>query len=385
MDFLEENLALARLFDDSLSSTESETSTNICTPRSTSPEATEHKSQEENTYNDSIPDGSNTKAEETNVKVSPLEKLRRQIDQGWEDRQRFSRYKEVVVCLIHWEDHDIGGDMDETTDKYEWIFKKLYNYEVRRVLIPSKKPHLSLLNDLMSLAARDSPETLFIIWYDGHGKEHPDRRGSPRWTSHGDANIAQTVDSSIISTTLSDCEADILLVNNCCNSVTCDRFTGTGIVESISASAFDTETYGSINAYTSELSPSMTWAAYKILSDKTCVEDGITVAELHRRICLATQWAGSNKEAYEDDWGESNIRTRPVYTRLSADSAGPGGKTRSIVLRRLEPSIHSLGVSPCRHIQLRLGIDHGEAAIDPDEWAGWIKSAPRGVKKVSKT
>jgi hypothetical protein len=102
------------------------------------------------------------------------------------------------------------------------------------------------------------------------------------------------VNSSIISTTLGDCEADILLVNNACSSLTCDRFNGTGIVESISASAFNTVTFGSIDG--SDLSPSMTWAAHKILSDEKCVKQGITVAELHRRICLATQWAGSTKK-----------------------------------------------------------------------------------------
>lgn len=120
---------------------------------------------------------------------------------------------------------------------------------------------------------------------------------------------AQVVQSGIISNALSDCEADILLVNNACNSLTCDRFIGTGIVESISASAFNTFTYGSIR--NDDLSPSMTWAAHQILSDKRSVEEGITVAELHRRICLGTQWAASD---HVPNWNGLDGNISKFYT-----------------------------------------------------------------------
>lgn len=247
-----------------------------------------------------------------NDQESPVQQVGKRVEHTWRKRDSTSRYQHVVVLLIHWKEHDLGDSIDKSASKYEWMFEYLYNYEVWRVKLPGKKPHESLARDLLQLARKDSPDVLFIIWYDGHGVEHGDRRGSPTWCSHRDPKLviypsyimqlpppspismlavcrkSQTLDSTIISTILSDCEADILLVNNSCNSLTCSRFNGTGVVEAISASAFQTLTYGAIDA--SDPSPSLSWAAHKILSDKNCVDEGITVAELHRRICVATQW-----------------------------------------------------------------------------------------------
>ncbi|KAI1427900.1 hypothetical protein F5Y12DRAFT_711825 [Xylaria sp. FL1777] len=314
--------------------------------------------------------------------LSPLQKVQHGVANTWAKRRNPSRYERVIVLLISWEAHDFEQSIEESTRKYTYMFESLYGYEVWNFKIPSKKPHLAFTRYLVNLAAEDSPETLFLIWYDGHGLEHKDRRGSPRWCSHMDPEKSQTIDSSILSTTLGDCEADILLVNNACNSLTCDRFNGSGIVESISASAFNTSTYGDINA--TDLSPSMTWAVHRILSDEKCVEDGITVAELHRRICLATQY-GSDKYPKPDElnsdevcWHTSHMRTQPVYTRLSADAAGPGGTTRSIVLRKLAEPRRNLGGGTNTHIQVRLGIDN-PGDIDIKEWIDWITSAPSGV------
>ncbi|KAI0540593.1 hypothetical protein GGR58DRAFT_498945 [Xylaria digitata] len=315
--------------------------------------------------------------------LTPIQKIYDGISNNWAQRSYSTRYRRGIVYMISWEEHDLGSSVDETRRQYTLMFESLYNYEVWNFKIPNKKPHLALTRDLIKLAKQDSPETLFIIWYDGHGLEHIDRRGSPRWCSH-DNEKTQTVDSSIISTTLSDCEGDILLINNACSSLTCDRFNTKGIVESISASAFNTSTYGAISG--NDLSPSMTWAVHKILMDEKCVEQGITIPELHRRICLATQWAGSSN--YVDfnelgepedgiDWHTSYIRTQPVYTRLSADAPGPDGRTRGIVLRKLVKKLHSDGGTNT-FIQVRLGV-RDISSIDAKEWTEWIMSAPSGV------
>ncbi|KAI1301029.1 hypothetical protein F5Y03DRAFT_385678 [Xylaria venustula] len=376
MDSMEE-FVLPKLFDDAPSSPRRSVAT-PSTPNS------ERRDMENDWWSDTKASAEPTSSDitEDDVELKAWEKVQKGVHDNWRKRYNPNRYQKVIVLLISWEEHDLGDEITEATSKYAMMFQDLYNYEVWMFKIPSKKPHLALTSELVNLAEQDSPETLFIIWYDGHGREHPDRRGPPRWCSHT-SEKSQSVDSGIVSTTLSDSEADILLINNSCQSLTCDRFNGTGIVESISASAFNTVTYGSIDG--NDLSPSMTWAVRRILCDEKCVEEGITVAELHRRICLATQY-GSSQYPMSDEFDDSNTvwhlspgRTQPVYTRLSADAAGPGGKTRSIVLRKLAKEKYSvMGGGTSKHIRVRLGVRDPDE-IDTKEWIDWITSAPSGA------
>ncbi|KAI0476687.1 hypothetical protein F4859DRAFT_521264 [Xylaria cf. heliscus] len=316
--------------------------------------------------------------------MTPLEEVQERMRAKWGSRREVSRYTQVIVLLISWEKHDLGAGLQDAITKYQTMFEELYNYEVWSFRIPSKKPHLALTRQLVQLAQRDCPDTLFIIWYDGHGLEHADRRGAPRWCSHHDPEKSRSVDSGIVPATLNDCEADILLVNNSCESLTCDRFNSKGIVESISASAFNTTTYGSIQP--DDLSPSMTWAAYRILRDRQCVEDGITVTELHRRICLSVQFGFDQRSNFNDSdvltWDTSSIRTQPVYTRLSADAPGPGGRTRGIVLGKLRERYEQYDSNEASaDMRVRLQVMHPDQ-IRPKEWIDWLLSAPSCVDKA---
>ncbi|KAI0552902.1 hypothetical protein F4679DRAFT_532823 [Xylaria curta] len=359
----------------------------ISTSNSTSPESsTDSVDSDKSTQSSSDSENSSPgnaywgdrEAEEDKTRL--LDKINSRVKGAWAYRHDTIRYSQVIVLLISWEEHDLGQELQEAISQYRWTFEYLYKYEVWQFEIPTRKPHIALTSQLLELAKKDSPETLFVIWYDGHGREHQDRKGSPMWCSHGDRKESQTVDSNIISATLSDCEADILLVNNACSSLTCSRFNGKGIVESISASAFNTKTYGSLKP--DDLSPSMTWAVLKILRDRRCVEEGITVAELHRRICLAVQWGIDQHPEIDGDevyWESPNIRTQPVYTCLSAQPAGAHGKTRSIVLGQLkDPRSCGNSISrPDMQVQLRVAYPD---QIDPKEWTDWLLSAPPCVE-----
>ncbi|KAI0160506.1 hypothetical protein GGR57DRAFT_519374 [Xylariaceae sp. FL1272] len=311
-----------------------------------------------------------------------LQRINDIVDSRWDNRSASTRYKRVFVLMIHWEESDLRSEIEHSVDEYSWVFEQLYKYEVSTFEIPIQKPHSALIKRLLELVEADSPETLFVIWYDGHASEHPDRRGAPRWTSYTDVN-APAVDSSLVATALADCEADILLVANACCSLTCDRFSSKGVVECISASAFNTITSGSV--LPRDLTPSMTWAALKILRDKKCIEDGIAVPELHRRICLATQWAASdhvpdaNGFPGDINWRYSETRPQPVYTRLSADPAGHHGATRNIVLRRLDEGSTSWHYMMATDLHIRIQLENRTQAIDAKQWADWILSAPLGV------
>lgn len=119
--------------------------------------------------------------------IPTLEEIDQGIRKNWENREAPGQYTEVIVLLIRWEKHDLGQKLAETVEHYRYMFECLYGYEVWDFKIPAKKPHLALTSILIELAKRDSPETLFLIWYDGHGREHMDRRGSPSWCSHHDS------------------------------------------------------------------------------------------------------------------------------------------------------------------------------------------------------
>ncbi|KAI0517625.1 hypothetical protein F5B22DRAFT_111793 [Xylaria bambusicola] len=378
----------------------------VVTPISTSPELSENTEQPErsddsNHSNESVKESSEeengdhkdnsnsvdpwglTELPEYVDTRTPLQITQDEVKENWVRRSETSRYERVIVLLISWEEHDLPG-LDADQKQFQTTFECLYKYDVWRFKIPMKKPHLALTKKLMDLARADSPETLFIIWYDGHGNEHEDQRGCPRWSSHFEAKMSSTVDSSIISIALADSEADILLINNACSSLTCGRFRGEGIVECISASAFNTSTYGSHKP--DDLSLSMSWAALRILRDRKSVEEGISVTELHRQICLAVQWTGGEHPDYDEVnpesqvfWKPRDIRSQPVYTRLSADAVGAHGRTRGIVLRQLKPTMGSFGDyihQPDLQIQLKVtSVDE----MDSKQWSDWLLSAPPDV------
>lgn len=131
-------------------------------------------------------EGSSAEKESDDDQQSLVQQVGKRVEHAWRTRDSDSRYQHVTVLLVNWEVHDLGDSVDKCVSKYEWMFQFLYNYEVWRVKLPGHKPHEALARDLLDLASSDSPDSLFIIWYDGHGIEHSDRRGSPTWCSHRD-------------------------------------------------------------------------------------------------------------------------------------------------------------------------------------------------------
>lgn len=184
LELISEGMSLTSLSNDTT------TSADAPTPRSASPDIAASESNEESL--DQTPENTDLEAKSTwseqgnNDEPAPLESIQPRLDRVWITRHRSSRYQHVVALLIQWEEHDLGDELDESTHRYDWMFRNLYKYEVWCFKIPSKKPHLAVMKQLAELAERDGSETLFIIWYDGHGFEHPDRRGPPEWSSHRD-------------------------------------------------------------------------------------------------------------------------------------------------------------------------------------------------------
>lgn len=115
---------------------------------------------------------------------TPLQIVQEQVGLNWKNREETSRYSRVTVLLISWEDHDLGNLIDDAQYQFQKTFECLYKYLVWKFQIPKKKPNQALTTKLLELAERDDPDALLIVWYDGHGSEHKDQRGSPIWHSH---------------------------------------------------------------------------------------------------------------------------------------------------------------------------------------------------------
>ena len=86
---------------------------------------------------------------------------------------RHSRYTRVKVLLVQWESDDFGVYRELQCLKK--VFTQLYHYEVSKSFIPDEVPFRSLGEAVIRFIGDDSPETLLIFYYGGHGIIQPYR------------------------------------------------------------------------------------------------------------------------------------------------------------------------------------------------------------------
>jgi hypothetical protein len=49
----------------------------------------------------------------TSDNTTAVEKVQAEVVRAWRSRHRFCRYKQVIVLLISWKDHNLGDDVEE--------------------------------------------------------------------------------------------------------------------------------------------------------------------------------------------------------------------------------------------------------------------------------
>lgn len=92
-----------------------------------------------------------------------------------------TRYQEVYVLLLSWEDDDIGVDSEVAA--LEQVFRDLYGFDTGRWKIPSRMSHNALVSRLLSsLIQFESDDKLFITYYGGHGYMNEDRQCVWLWS-----------------------------------------------------------------------------------------------------------------------------------------------------------------------------------------------------------
>jgi hypothetical protein len=95
---------------------------------------------------------------------------------------QISRYTEVHVILLSWEDEDpklpVSVEMKDLAD----VFSNLYGFEVEQWLIPSDNSHNKLQKKILKFLGDDDAGHLKIVFYAGHGKLT--NHGTPAWTRY---------------------------------------------------------------------------------------------------------------------------------------------------------------------------------------------------------
>jgi len=318
--------------------------------------------------------------------------LQSQLRYDWSTRNQ-SRYTKIQFLHVSWEESDLKEVIDAQVDRYRNYMGYLYMAETDTFAIPSHTPKKALTRRLVEWTEHDNSETLFILWYDGHGGEHPDKRGAPTWMAWNQVETAKDperrqdhrLDSSAVINVLGNLEGDVLLVFNACCSMTGYRTDGPGIVECITPSTYSSITDGYVLADQMEA----------ILNNYAVAEKGISVVELHAQLVGLCQPAPF--KTYTDEMpscegiaGESHRvrewsnRTIPVHTRLSPDGAR-GGK--SIVLSKpRDNSWSAVETYPrlCKRVTIELDME-AKTEVNVDEWREWLLAAPSQAFRVDIT
>lgn len=84
---------------------------------------------------------------------------------------KYEKYTDVYVLLVHWEDNDLPGILEEVAAMKE-VFDVRFRFHTEEFVIPSiqYQTQFQLSQRIIQLQAdHPDPTNLFIIYYNGHG------------------------------------------------------------------------------------------------------------------------------------------------------------------------------------------------------------------------
>ncbi|KAH7395495.1 hypothetical protein BKA64DRAFT_60605 [Cadophora sp. MPI-SDFR-AT-0126] len=223
-----------------------------------------------------------------------------------------SRYSNVYVLLLCWEDEDPKLPVSIEVRDLHNVFESLYGFEVEVWKIPSHSSHNEVnrkVLDFVSLGG-DSKDDLKIVYYGGHGELAYNRQAVWASRPNSDDPKYRTVKWNGIQHALQEAESDVLLLLDCCASGTATGNTdeGHGVTELIAACGF--------NAVANPVGPdSFTRALITELKLLSRIGP-FTVGRLFSRIiCRGQNWMPSGRE----------IQKVPLHVVLTENRKLPRG------------------------------------------------------------
>ncbi|KAF7886520.1 uncharacterized protein EAF01_011198 [Botrytis porri] len=195
------------------------------------------------------------------------EKLKREF----RDR-RSNFYTSVRVLIVRWALDDLG--LSGPVDNLAKVFEKSYRFNVAKFTIPDVDPANALSSRVRESIGDDSPDTLLIFVYIGHGnienKSHDaiwsGRSGGPGMVSSG------------IQTLLEESKSDALLLYDTCHSentaISLSPSAGS-VTELIAACGFEATTRSGNNSFTAVFTRELSSAA---------TQGAVSVSRLYNRV-----------------------------------------------------------------------------------------------------
>jgi hypothetical protein len=108
------------------------------------------------------------------------EDLQLAIDAAWPTRRK-SRYKEVHVLLMSWEDDNLG--VEKEIRRLGYVFSNLYRFNVQEFRIPRKTPGKATSKRVWTFLEKDKTDSLLIFYYAGHSRLSQQSNEPPIWAA----------------------------------------------------------------------------------------------------------------------------------------------------------------------------------------------------------
>ncbi|KAG4438265.1 hypothetical protein IFR05_006247 [Cadophora sp. M221] len=221
-----------------------------------------------------------------------------------------SRYSNVYVLLLCWEDEDPQLPVSIEVNELQNTFEIMYDFDVEVWKIPSQSSHNKLNRKVLDFVALggDSKDDLKIVYYGGHGMLAHNRQAS--WASRPNPKDPsyRTVKWNGIQHALEEAVSDVLLLLDCCASGTANTDEGHGVTELIAACGFNTSA--------NPVGPDSFTRALITELGLLRRTSSFTVGTLYNRIlCRAQNWMPTGRE----------VQKPPLHVVLTQDSQLPRG------------------------------------------------------------
>ncbi|KAI4259984.1 MAG: hypothetical protein L6R42_004264 [Xanthoria sp. 1 TBL-2021] len=238
-----------------------------------------------------------------------------------------SRYCDVHVLLLSWEDDDlrVASEINDLDD----LFRDIYRYSTNQWRIPSTKSHNALARRIIrSLDEAEASDKLLIVYYGGHGFMNEDRQCVWLCNQEPDAATAQW---SSIQTMLEEADCDVLILLDCCAAASSADGHSKGTTEIIAACGFEAFAPGvGEHSFTRSLIEELRWYAQR--------PGPISISFLHNKVLARAKKSWNPRYATD---GNYERRRTPIYIHLADRS-----NQRCIELTPLLHTSQHLGPGP---------------------------------------
>ncbi|KAI9650691.1 hypothetical protein NHQ30_000713 [Ciborinia camelliae] len=294
-----------------------------------------------------------------------------------------SRYAEVLVVLIRWEESDI--DAQPEFNALRSMFEICYGFTTDTWSIPSTHSHNKLMLQAINYIEKHGTEdNLIIIYYGGHAIMNNSRQTT--WSCNQDISHA-SVRWSAIQSVFEESKSDVLYLLDCCSAAGAAPSAGPGVIETIASSDFETWAPGPGRH-------SFTKALLHVL-DEWMNRPSFSAAMLHSEILSVLKCERPQKSHQGDQHNQENRKT-PIYILASEDP-----KSLSIeICRRTTPgnswagtlspgmaeatdiyspeNLHGLtpeGKLAVPHVLISISLEENQL-VDVEAWHKWIRQFP---------